>query len=96
MTACQFATTAVFVWVMGLLGKIDVEPLRPAKVRQMAPINIVFYLAIFTNGQVLKHATVETSVLGAAPHPARSRRARSWYEQGRVALEMTRIIQLVL
>ena len=29
---------------------------------QMAPINIVFYLAIFTNGQVLKYATVETFI----------------------------------
>jgi len=62
VTACQFATTAAFVWAAGKAGYIDVEGLRAPKIRAMAPINVVFYLAIFTNGQVLKHATVETFI----------------------------------
>ena len=62
VTACQFLTTAFVVWFLGKLGKIDVESLRRDKLMQMAPINVVFYLAIFTNGQVLKYATVETFI----------------------------------
>ena len=62
VTACQFLTTAVVVSIAGTLKYIDVEPLRKDKLMQMAPINIVFYLAIFTNGQVLKYATVETFI----------------------------------
>ena len=62
VTACQFLTTAVVVSIAGTLKYIDVEPLRKDKLMQMAPINIVFYLAIFTNGQVLKYATVEAFI----------------------------------
>ena len=62
VTACQFLTTAAVVSALGRAGVIDVEPLRADKVRQMAPINVVFYMAIFTNGQVLKYSTVETFI----------------------------------
>ena len=62
VTACQFLTTAVTVYVLGKLRVIDVDPLRMDKLQQMAPINVVFYMAIFTNGQVLKYSTVETFI----------------------------------
>jgi len=62
VTACQFLTTAVVVSILGTLKYIDVEPLRKDKLIAMAPINVVFYLAIFTNGQLLKYATVETFI----------------------------------
>ena len=62
VTACQFQATAVTIYVLGRLGFIDVDPIRLDKMRQMAPINVVFYMAIFTNGQVLKYSTVETFI----------------------------------
>jgi len=62
VTACQFLTTALTVSFLGRAGLIDVEPLRKDKLLAMAPINVVFYMAIFTNGQVLKYSTVETFI----------------------------------
>ena len=62
VTACQFATTAATVWSLGRLRVIDVDPMRLDKLTAMAPINVVFYMAIFTNGQVLKYSTVETFI----------------------------------
>ena len=62
VTACQFLTTALTVSFLGRAGLIDVEPLRKDKLLAMAPINAVFYMAIFTNGQVLKYSTVETFI----------------------------------
>ncbi|KAJ1450156.1 hypothetical protein M885DRAFT_621930 [Pelagophyceae sp. CCMP2097] len=62
VTACQFLATSMTVFVLGKLGVVDVEPLQAAKMWQMAPINIVFYLAVFTNGKVLQYSTVETFI----------------------------------
>jgi len=47
----------------------------------MAPINVVFYLAIFTNGQVLKHAragVAERAPRAGAPPRRAPRRERSY------------------
>ncbi|KAJ8603100.1 hypothetical protein CTAYLR_006689 [Chrysophaeum taylorii] len=62
VTACQFLATALFVYVLGKLDVLTVEPLEKDKLVRMAPINIIFYLAIFTNGKVLQYSTVETFV----------------------------------
>lgn len=62
VTACQFLTTASSVFTFGKLGVLDVEPLQRDKLARMAPINVVFYLAIFTNGKVLQYSTVETFI----------------------------------
>mmetsp|Transcript_11004 Transcript_11004/g.35017 ORF Transcript_11004/g.35017 Transcript_11004/m.35017 type:complete len:333 (+) Transcript_11004:195-1193(+) len=62
VTACQFFTTAASVFALGKLGVLEVEELQQEKLMRMAPINIVFYLAIFTNGKVLQYSTVETFI----------------------------------
>ena len=62
VTACQFLTTAVVVYLLGKFRVVDVDAFRWEKLRAMAPINVVFYLAIFTNGQVLTYSTVETFI----------------------------------
>lgn len=62
VTACQFLTTAVFVFILGKLNVLKVEPLEKTRMLKMTPINIIFYLAIFTNGKVLQYATVETFI----------------------------------
>ena len=62
VTACQFLTTAVVVYFLGKFRVVDVDAFRWEKLKAMAPINVVFYLAIFTNGQVLTYSTVETFI----------------------------------
>mmetsp|Transcript_2545 Transcript_2545/g.9765 ORF Transcript_2545/g.9765 Transcript_2545/m.9765 type:complete len:379 (-) Transcript_2545:490-1626(-) len=62
VTACQFFTTAFSVFALGKVGALEVEPLQRDKLVRMAPINVVFYLAIFTNGKVLQYSNVETFI----------------------------------
>ena len=62
VTACQFFATAATVYGLGQLGVVKVEALEYDKLVKMAPINIIFYLAIFTNGKVLQFSTVETFI----------------------------------
>lgn len=62
VTACQFLATAVFVFVLGKAGALKVEALEFDRMLKMAPINIIFYCAIFTNGKVLQYSTVETFI----------------------------------
>jgi len=62
VTACQFCTTSTVVLVLGKVGVLDVEPLETKKMCRMAPINVIFYLAIFTNGKLLQYSTVETFI----------------------------------
>lgn len=62
VTACQFLATAVFVFILGKAGALKVEPLEFDRMLKMAPINIIFYCAIFTNGKVLQYSTVETFI----------------------------------
>lgn len=42
----------------------SIRPLQKDKLIKMAPINVIFYLAIFSNGKVLQYSNVETCVLG--------------------------------
>ncbi|KAH8072893.1 nucleotide-sugar transmembrane transporter [Aureococcus anophagefferens] len=60
--APQFLTTAVAAYFLGKFRVVDVDAFRWEKLKAMAPINVVFYLAIFTNGQVLTYSTVETFI----------------------------------
>mmetsp|Transcript_14934 Transcript_14934/g.18421 ORF Transcript_14934/g.18421 Transcript_14934/m.18421 type:complete len:378 (-) Transcript_14934:204-1337(-) len=62
VTACQFFATAASVWCLGQAGILKVEAIEKDRLWKMAPINIVFYLAIFTNGKVLQYSTVETFI----------------------------------
>jgi len=62
VTACQFCSTSVVVYALGLLGVLEVDPLEGSKLLRMAPINVVFYCAIFANGKVLQYSTVETFI----------------------------------
>jgi len=62
VTACQFFATAATVWGLGRANFVNVETLEYDKLVKMAPINIIFYLAIFTNGKVLQYSTVETFI----------------------------------
>jgi len=65
LTACQFATTAGAVGALGAAGVLkDVScgAIKMDKVRAMAPINVVFYAAIFSNAKLLQHSNVETFI----------------------------------
>ena len=62
VTACQFFSTALSVYGLGQVGILKVEGLSYEKLVKMAPINLVFYAAIFTNGKVLQYSTVETFI----------------------------------
>ncbi|KAJ1697983.1 hypothetical protein LUZ63_006495 [Rhynchospora breviuscula] len=63
LTALQYLTSALGVWVLGKLGFLchDAFTLRTAK--KFLPAAFVFYLAIFTNTNLLKHANVDTFIV---------------------------------
>lgn len=63
LTALQYFTSAFGVWVLGKLGFLyhDVFTFETAK--KFLPAAFIFYLAIFTNTNLLRHANVDTFIV---------------------------------
>lgn len=63
LTALQYLTSALGVWALGKLGFLyhDVFTFETAK--KFFPAAVVFYLAIFTNTNLLRHANVDTFIV---------------------------------
>ena len=62
LTACQFMFTVIVVTTLGASGKLKLEALSWETAKKVAPINFVFYAAIFTNTKLLQTSTVETYI----------------------------------
>ncbi|CAL9773144.1 unnamed protein product, partial [Musa acuminata subsp. burmannicoides] len=63
LTALQYLTSAVGVWVLGKLGFLYHDPFVFETAKKFLPAATVFYLAIFTNTNLLRHANVDTFIV---------------------------------
>ncbi|ERN14404.1 hypothetical protein AMTRI_Chr13g91020 [Amborella trichopoda] len=63
LTALQYLTSALGVWVLGKLGFLHHDPFSFETAKKFLPAAIVFYLAIFTNTNLLRHANVDTFIV---------------------------------
>ncbi|KAL3532392.1 hypothetical protein ACH5RR_005913 [Cinchona calisaya] len=63
LTALQYLTSALGVWVLGKLGFLNHDPFSWDIAKKFLPAATVFYLAIFTNTNLLRHANVDTFIV---------------------------------
>ncbi|XAR66948.1 hypothetical protein NMG60_11013339 [Bertholletia excelsa] len=63
LTALQYLTSALGVWVLGKLGFLQHDAFTLDIAKKFLPAAIVFYLAIFTNTNLLRHANVDTFIV---------------------------------
>lgn len=63
LTALQYLTSALGVWVLGKLGFLHHDAFTYETAKKFLPAAIVFYLAIFTNTNLLRHANVDTFIV---------------------------------
>ena len=65
----QLVTSAIAVWVSGVLGFCQVDALEWSKVKAFFPVAVAFLGAIFTNIKTLQYANVETFIVFRASTP---------------------------
>ncbi|KAG0466993.1 hypothetical protein HPP92_018573 [Vanilla planifolia] len=63
LTALQYMTSATGVWVLGKLGFLYHDTFTLENAKKFLPAALVFYLAIFTNTNLLRHANVDTFIV---------------------------------
>ncbi|TXG61326.1 hypothetical protein EZV62_012689 [Acer yangbiense] len=63
LTALQYLISALGVWVLGKLGFLHHDPFTIETAKKFLPAAFVFYLAIFTNTNLLRHANVDTFIV---------------------------------
>ncbi|KAK6159843.1 hypothetical protein DH2020_003224 [Rehmannia glutinosa] len=63
LTALQYLTSALGVWVLGKFGFLHHDPFTVETAKKFLPAALVFYLAIFTNTNLLRHANVDTFIV---------------------------------
>lgn len=63
LTALQYLTSALGVWIFGKLGFLHHDPFTLENAKKFMPAALVFYLAIFTNTNLLRHANVDTFIV---------------------------------
>lgn len=63
LTAFQYLTSALGVWILGKLGFLYHDPFSLETAKRFLPAASVFYLAIFTNTNLLRHANVDTFIV---------------------------------
>ncbi|XP_057960202.1 GDP-fucose transporter 1-like isoform X2 [Malania oleifera] len=63
LTALQYLTSVLGVWILGKLGFLYNDPFTLDIAKKFLPAAFVFYLAIFTNTNLLRHANVDTFIV---------------------------------
>lgn len=63
LTALQYLTSVLGVWVLGKFGFLHHDAFTYETAKKFLPAAIVFYLAIFTNTNLLRHANVDTFIV---------------------------------
>ncbi|KAJ4708346.1 GDP-mannose transporter like [Melia azedarach] len=63
LTSLQYLTSTLGVWVLGKLGFLHHDPFTFDIAKKFLPAAFVFYLAIFTNTNLLRHANVDTFIV---------------------------------
>ncbi|KAL2929409.1 GDP-fucose transporter 1 [Bienertia sinuspersici] len=63
LTALQYLTSVLGVWILGKLGFLHHDPFTIDIAKKFLPAAFVFFLAIFTNTNLLRHANVDTFIV---------------------------------
>uniref|UniRef100_A0A0D3B210 Sugar phosphate transporter domain-containing protein n=1 Tax=Brassica oleracea var. oleracea TaxID=109376 RepID=A0A0D3B210_BRAOL len=63
LTALQYLTSTVGVYLLGKLGFLHHDAFTWDTAKKFLPAAVVFYLAIFTNTNLLRHANVDTFIV---------------------------------
>ena len=63
LTALQYLTSTLGVWLLGKLSLLHHDPFTWNTAKKFFPAAAVFYLAIFTNTNLLRHANVDTFIV---------------------------------
>ncbi|KAF6167258.1 hypothetical protein GIB67_043119 [Kingdonia uniflora] len=63
LTALQYLTSALGVYILGKLGFLNHDTFTFETAKKFLPAATVFYLAIFTNTNLLRHANVDTFIV---------------------------------
>jgi solute carrier family 35 protein len=63
LTALQYFTSAVGVFICGWLNFIERDTLDLLTMWRFLPAAIIFYLSLFTNSELLLHANVDTFIV---------------------------------
>ncbi|KAI5407646.1 GDP-fucose transporter 1 [Lathyrus oleraceus] len=63
LTALQYLTSALGVYLFGKLGFLHHDPFTIPIAKKFFPAALVFFLAIFTNTNLLRHANVDTFIV---------------------------------
>ncbi|CAL0307140.1 unnamed protein product [Lupinus luteus] len=63
LTALQYLSSAISVFLLAKLGFLHHDPFTIATAKKFFPAALVFYLAIFTNTNLLRHANVDTFIV---------------------------------
>lgn len=63
LTSLQYLTSTLGVWVLGKIGLLHHDPFTLENAKKFLPAALVFYLAIFTNTNLLRHANVDTFIV---------------------------------
>lgn len=63
LTALQYLTSALGVYILGKFGFLHHDPFTLEIAKKFFPAALVFYLAIFTNTNLLRHANVDTFIV---------------------------------
>lgn len=69
LTALQYLTSCLGVLILGKLGFLRHDAFRWETARKFLPAAVVFYLAIFANTNLLRHANVETFIVFRSSTP---------------------------
>ncbi|XP_073006738.1 GDP-fucose transporter 1-like [Typha latifolia] len=69
LTALQYLTSSLSVYLLGKLGVLHHDPLTFDTAKKFFPAAVVFYLAIFTNTNLLRHANVDTFIVFRSSTP---------------------------
>ncbi|WOL12874.1 GDP-fucose transporter 1 [Canna indica] len=63
LTTLQYLTSTLGVWVLGKLDVLYHDPFTLDNTKKFLPAALVFYLVIFTNTNLLRHANVDTFIV---------------------------------
>ncbi|KAJ7978856.1 GDP-mannose transporter like [Quillaja saponaria] len=63
LTALQYLTSAVGIWVLGKIGFLHHDPFILETAKKFMPAALVFCLTIFTNTNLLRHANIDTFIV---------------------------------
>ncbi|XP_009126407.1 GDP-fucose transporter 1-like [Brassica rapa] len=69
LTALQYLTSSLSVFLLGKLRLLRHDPFSLPTAKRFLPAAVVFYLAIFTNTNLLRHANVDTFIVFRSQPP---------------------------